>query len=711
MAEGSQDRLPKAVGPGWTEQDTAAGHAGLLAIFEAIDEPVYVADPTTYELLFVNRATIRFFGPPDQRRCYEYLQQRSDPCPFCTNDKILGEYLGRSYVWEFRNEAVQRWYKCIDKAIPWPDGRLVRYEMAIDIHERKLAEDAVRESERRLRALGDNLPGGMVYQIEIDRDGTRRRFSHLSAGVEILHGLTVQEALADCSRLYSQIHEEDRAKLEHLERVALETLTPLRAEVRNVHPSGEVCWRLFQSAPRILSDGRVAWDGVELDITELKRGEMERDRLREQLALAQRMESVGRLAGGVAHDFNNMLAVIAGHAEMALERAGPDDPLRADLLRIHEAAERSSRLTRQLLAFARRQTAAPRVLDLNQTVEAMLPMLRQILGEGIELSWRPDPEAGTIRMDPSQVDQILANLLLNARDATGGTGRVTLETAGVHFEEEDCTVRAGFTAGDYVLLSVSDDGTGMDAQTLSQIFEPFFTTKDPGQGTGLGLPTVYGILRQNSGFVSVYSEPGQGTTFKLYLPRCWERPTPAPYDPDLPAPAPADPRSPDHPSGRRRADDPRHHQTDVGAERFLRPDRRQSDRGAPPGPAPSRPATPAADGRGHAQDERPRAGPQDRRDPPGGPASLHVRLYGQRHRPPRRAGDGRALLAEALLAEGPPGQDPRGPGLTGSTSLRVLRLSPGPQPCGEPAGFAPEGAGHAGQAHEPGPDRTEDNEP
>jgi len=440
------------------------------------------------------------------------------------------------------------------------------------------------------------------------------------------------------------------------------------------------------------------------DVTDLRRAE-------EHLRLAQRLEAVGRLAGGVAHDFNNMLAVIAGHAEMALERAGPDDPLRADLLRIHEAAERSSRLTRQLLAFARRQTAAPRVLDLNQTVEAMLPMLRQILGEGIELSWRPDPEAGTIRMDPSQVDQILANLLLNARDATGGTGRVTLETAGVHFEEEDCTVRAGFTAGDYVLLSVSDDGTGMDAQTLSQIFEPFFTTKDPGQGTGLGLPTVYGILRQNSGFVSVYSEPGQGTTFKLYLPRCWERPTPAPYDPDLPAPAPADPRSPDHPSGRRRADDPRHHQTDVGAERFLRPDRRQSDRGAPPGPAPSRPATPAADGRGHAQDERPRAGPQDRRDPPGGPASLHVRLYGQRHRPPRRAGDGRALLAEALLAEGPPGQDPRGPGLTGSTSLRVLRLSPGPQPCGEPAGFAPEGAGHAGQAHEPGPDRTEDNEP
>lgn len=514
------------------------GHAGLLAIFEGIDEPVYVADPSTYELLFVNRALIRFFGPPDQRRCHEYLQQRSEPCPFCTNDKILGEYLGRSYVWEFCNEGIRRWFKCIDKAILWPDGRLVRYEMAIDIHERKLAEDAVHESERRLRALGDNLPGGMVYEIEINRDGTQRRFSHLSAGVRLLHGLTVEEALADCSLIYDQIHEEDRATLERLEQVALDSLTPFRAEARFVHPSGEVRWRLFQSAPRILSDGRVAWDGIELDITDLKRGEQERDRLHEQLALSQRMESVGRLAGGVAHDFNNMLAVIVGHSEMALERARPEDPLRTDLEKIHEAAERSTRLTRQLLAFACRQTAAPRVLDPNQTIEAMLPMLRQLLGEGIELAWRPDPHAGAFRMDPSQVDQILVNLLLNARDATGGTGRVTLETACVRFEEEDCSVRAGFTPGEYVLLSVSDNGTGMDADTLSQVFEPFFTTKEAGQGTGLGLSTVCGILRQNSGFISVSSEPGQGTTFKLYFPRCLGLPVAAPAPPEPPLPHP-----------------------------------------------------------------------------------------------------------------------------------------------------------------------------
>jgi signal transduction histidine kinase/CheY-like chemotaxis protein len=538
MAEDAHFRPPKAVEPGWTEEQAAAGHAGLLAILEGIDEPIYVTDPATYEVLFVNRATIRSLGPPNQRRCYEYLQQRSEPCPFCTNDKILGEYLGRSYVWEFRNEALQRWYKCIDKAIPWPNGRLVRYEMAIDIHERKLAEDAVRESERRLRALGDNLPGGMVYQLETQRDGTRRRFSYLSAGVEALHGPSVEEALADSSLIYNQLHEEDRAKLENLEQVALQELTPFRAELRHVHPSGEIRWRLLQSAPRLLPDGLVAWDGVELDITELKLGELERDRLREQLALAQRMESVGRLAGGVAHDFNNMLAVIAGHAEMVLGRAGPEDPLREDLLRIHEAAERSSRLTRQLLAFACRQTAAPRVLDLNRTVEEMLPMLRQILGEGIELSWRPGPESGCVRIDPSQVDQILANLLLNSRNATGGTGRVTLETTSIRFEEEDCTVRAGFTAGDYVLLSVSDDGIGMDAQTLSHIFEPFFTTKPTGQGTGLGLPTVYGILRQNSGFVNVYSEPGQGTTFKLYLPCCAEFPTPTPGVPESPTQLP-----------------------------------------------------------------------------------------------------------------------------------------------------------------------------
>jgi nitrogen-specific signal transduction histidine kinase/CheY-like chemotaxis protein len=259
--------------------------------------------------------------------------------------------------------------------------------------------------------------------------------------------------------------------------------------------------------------------GTHQDITERKRAEEEREKLQEQLSQAQKMESVGRLAGGVAHDFNNMLGVILGHTEMALERVAPTDPLCDDLKEIRKAAERSADLTRQLLAFARKQTVAPKVLDLNKTVKAMTGMLRRLIGEDIDLAWMPGKELWTVNVDPSQVDQILANLCVNARDAIAGTGKVTIETDNVSLDEAYCADHAGFVPGEYVLLAMSDNGCGMDADVLSHLFEPFFTTKEKGKGTGLGLATVYGIVKQNNGFINVYSEPGHGTTFKIYLPR------------------------------------------------------------------------------------------------------------------------------------------------------------------------------------------------
>jgi CheY-like chemotaxis protein len=231
------------------------------------------------------------------------------------------------------------------------------------------------------------------------------------------------------------------------------------------------------------------------------------------------MESVGRLAGGVAHDYNNMLGVILGHAEMALERVAPTEPLCHNLKEIRKAAERSADLTRQLLAFARKQTVAPKVLDLNKTVRAMSGMLRRLIGEDIDLAWMPGKELWTVNVDPSQIDQILANLCVNARDAIAGVGKVTVETGNISVDEAYCADHAGFVPGEYVLLAVSDNGCGMDAEVLSHLFEPFFTTKALGQGTGLGLATVYGAVKQNNGFINVYSELGQGTTFKIYLPR------------------------------------------------------------------------------------------------------------------------------------------------------------------------------------------------
>jgi PAS domain S-box-containing protein len=242
-------------------------------------------------------------------------------------------------------------------------------------------------------------------------------------------------------------------------------------------------------------------------------------RLEDQLRGAQKMEAIGRLAGGVAHDFNNMLSVILGYTDLGLEITKPEDALYGPLKEIQNAANRSANITRQLLAFARKQTIAPRVIDLNEMVESMLRMLRRLIGENIDLKWLPAAELWSLNMDPSQIDQILANLCVNARDAIQGGGLVVIETGRATFDEDACMGHPDCRPGDFVLLAVSDNGQGMEKPTLENLFEPFFTTKDVGQGTGLGLATVYGIVQQNRGFIHVYSEPGKGASFKIYLPR------------------------------------------------------------------------------------------------------------------------------------------------------------------------------------------------
>jgi two-component system, cell cycle sensor histidine kinase and response regulator CckA len=264
------------------------------------------------------------------------------------------------------------------------------------------------------------------------------------------------------------------------------------------------------------------------DVTSRKRSELEREKLQAQLTHAQKMESIGRLAGGVAHDFNNMLGVILGYTELAMERVEADNPLHTNLEKIQGAAQRSAELTRQLLAFARKQTVSPKVIDLNDTIESMLKLMLRLIGENIDMVWRPGKEVWPVKIDPAQVDQILTNLCVNARDAIVDTGKVTIETGIASLEREYCAHHAGCVPGEYVLLAVSDTGCGMDENTQSQIFEPFFTTKEQGKGTGLGLASVYGAVKQNNGFINVYSEPGQGTTFKIYLPRHLAKTVPLP---------------------------------------------------------------------------------------------------------------------------------------------------------------------------------------
>ncbi len=260
------------------------------------------------------------------------------------------------------------------------------------------------------------------------------------------------------------------------------------------------------------TDGRIVRLQIATDISELKR-------LEAQLQQAQKMESIGRLAGGVAHDYNNLSSIIIGYAELALEQVKPEDPLHDNLEQILTAAVRSTNITRQLLAFARQQTIAPKVIDLNDTIGNMLNMFQRLIGENIDLDWLPGTNIWQVKLDPSQIDQIMANLCVNARDAIADVGRVTVETKNIRFNQDDCDDHGDCVPGEYVLVAVSDNGSGIAPEILENIFEPFFTTKDLGRGTGLGLSTVYGIVKQNNGFVNVYSEPGKGTTIRIYLPR------------------------------------------------------------------------------------------------------------------------------------------------------------------------------------------------
>ena len=300
----------------------------------------------------------------------------------------------------------------------------------------------------------------------------------------------------------------------------IDTGTPYELELETVRQDESRGWMWVHGESIKDANGKtVGLRGASQDITARKEAEADQERLKAQLLQAQKMESVGRLAGGVAHDFNNMLTIILGNTEIIMEDPSSLDGSYENLEEIYKAAKRSTTLTKQLLAFARKQIIDPKVLNLNDVVSEMLKMLRRLIGEDIDLSWRPAGDLKPVKIDPSQVDQILANLCVNARDAIKSVGKVTIETRNASFDEEYCADHLDFIPGDYVMIAVTDNGAGMDRETQANIFEPFFTTKGADKGSGLGLATIFGIVKQNSGFINVYSEPEQGTTFKIYLPQ------------------------------------------------------------------------------------------------------------------------------------------------------------------------------------------------
>jgi two-component system, cell cycle sensor histidine kinase and response regulator CckA len=370
-----------------------------------------------------------------------------------------------------------------------------------DVTERKRAEA---ERERLMAAIEQ---AGEVVLIT-DPEGT---IQYVNPAFEAVTGYTREEAIGQNPRILKS-GRQDKAFYRKL----WETISSGRTwegRIVNKRKDGTIYTETANISPVRNPAGRI------VNFVAVKRDITEHLNMEEQFQQAQKMESVGRLAGGVAHDFNNMLGIILGYAEIALYEAGHGTPLHDNLMEIRRAAQRSADLTRQLLAFARKQTIDPKVLDLNGTIEGTLRMLRRLIGEDIDLAWLPGADLWPVKMDPAQLDQILANLCVNARDAIAGVGKVTIETENALLDEVYCAGHAGFAPGEYVMLAVSDNGCGMDEQSRKRLFEPFFTTKEIGKGTGLGLSTVYGIVRQNDGFINVYSEPGQGTSFKIYLPR------------------------------------------------------------------------------------------------------------------------------------------------------------------------------------------------
>ncbi|HEX9760953.1 MAG TPA: PAS domain S-box protein, partial [Candidatus Acidoferrales bacterium] len=385
-----------------------------------------------------------------------------------------------------------------------PDGALVGFStVARDISERKLAEAALRNSEERFSRAFQSSPDSI--SITTLRDG---RYLEINDRFVETSGYSRKEAIGKTAmELGLWVDTGERAELlKCLQHDGVIRDHELRLRMR----SGEI-------RTGVLSAERITLSGVECMLS-VVRDTTERRRLEEQLHQAQKMEAIGRLAGGVAHDFNNLLMVIKGYTELLADGLTDADPRHANVGQVLRAADRAASLTRQLLAFSRKQVIQPQVLNLNRVLVETEKMLRRLIGEDIDLEVRPAQDLGEVKADPGQMEQVLLNLAVNARDAMPSGGRLLIETSNVTVDGTLIPSEVEVRPGPYVLLTVTDTGCGMDKETLAHLFEPFFTTKELGKGTGLGLATVYGVVRQSGGWIRVYSEVGHGSTFRIYLP-------------------------------------------------------------------------------------------------------------------------------------------------------------------------------------------------
>lgn len=463
----------------------------------------FIIDPETGRIVDINDAAVSFYGWTRE----EMLQMRIQDLNTLPEDEVrkrMEEVRKRRQAYfEFQHRRADGSIRDVQVFSSRIDvkGKAYLHSIVADITERKQLEA---ERERLMTAIQQ------LGEIIIITD-TAGRILFVNQAFETVTGFSREEALGQTPRiLKSGVQDETFYKQ------LWETITHGRrwqGRIVNRKKDGTLYTEAATITPvKTLSGKTTHYVAVKRDISE----HLE---LEAKFQQAQKLEAVGRLAGGVAHDYNNMINVVLGYTQMAIAEAGDNSRLQEYLEQVMSAAQRSAEITRQLLAFARKQTIQPEVISLNATIEKSLRMLQRLIGENIDLVWLPGKTAGSVYLDAVQLEQVLANLCVNARDAITDIGKVSIETDRVTIDEDYCRAHPEAIPGDYAVLEVSDNGCGMSPDVLKRIFEPFFTTKEVGKGTGLGLASVYGIVRQNRGFINVYSEPGKGTTFRIYFPR------------------------------------------------------------------------------------------------------------------------------------------------------------------------------------------------